>query len=895
MCIRDSGSGSLRWFELTSNFFRNERDELRAVVTARDVTEQKVAEDALRESEERLRTVVNSAPLVLFAVDRDRRFILAAGEALDAVGLVPEDLIGHSIDEIYADFPSILADVERALAGEEFSSEDRVGDVVFQAHYAPTFDEQGELTGMIGVAYDITSRVRAEEALRDSEETARALLNAPTDGAVLVDRDGTILAMNATAERRFGEHAAKQGLQASDFIGTCVFDLFPPDLRDQRRARNVEVFESGERRHFEDERDGTWTDVTIDPIHDAQGNVARLAIFSRDITDRKRDEAALRKRSRELEALNDYLEKTSSELERSQFELREASEQLAQLLDAEQARAKTDPLTGILNHGAISEVITEAIACEVSFAVAMVDVDGMKAVNDTYGHQTGDVLLLEVTRAISRGGAIVGRFGGDEFLVALLSADIDEADEYKRAVDAALASAQVIDAESQARVPVVASVGIAAYPADAPTLAELIERADERMYAEKRARTGGTGLSSSRLLGDERAARMVGELVPLLTSDESLDDKLRLVAHRLSVGAGYAGVSFDVFAEEEDTGASAPATMSQNAFSKAPEEVLEAWNEHQRSGANQTGVGDILRETGRPLIIPDIATSDYVTDQQRDLLSKVGIRSGMVVPLFSGDMMLATMSVGHKETDGFNSSDERFLLAVAGQVAAIIRMARLVEHQRRTTARLEASRDETVMLLAAAAEAHSQSSTLHFQNVRRVAEVIAIEMGIEGTALRELGLAAALHDIGKIHVPDALLSSPDRVSPDENEAWQLLKEHCIHGQEFLERTSGFELAARVAYTHHERWDGDGYPEGLRGDEIPLESAIIAVADSLDAMMADRAYQPGRRIEEAIVEIVAHRGTQFMPDAVDALERVYRRGELAGIWDEVPVSDEAAAA
>lgn len=880
------GNGELRWFEVTSNFFRNERDELRAVVTARDVNEQKLAQDALRESQERLRAVVNSAPLVLFAVAADRKFILAEGEALRTVDLTSSDLVGHTIDEIYADFPSILADVERALSGEEFVTQDRVGDVEFQAHYAPTRAADGSVTGMIGVAYDITSRVRAEQALRESEETARALLNAPTDGAVLVDREGIILAMNATAERRFNEHAEKQGLTGRDFIGTRVFDLFAPELRAQRRARNDEVFEAGERRHFEDERDGVWTDVTIDPVFDAEGKVRRLAIFSRDITDRKRDEAALRKRSRELEALNDYLEKTSSELEHSQDELREASEQLAQLLEAEQARSKTDPLTGVLNHGAISEVISESIGAQVDFAVAMVDVDGMKAVNDTYGHQAGDEVLLAVTRAISRGGAIVGRYGGDEFIVALLNVDGDEASEYKAAVDEALKEAVVIDPESGARVPVVASVGIAVYPAEGVTLPELVEHADEKMYAEKRARQGaGTGLSSSRILGSERAARMVGEMVPLLTSGESLADKLRLVAHRLSVGAGYAGVNFDVFDEDSSGDAT---TATQNAFTKAPEDVIDEWNRQQRAGENDTGVGEIVRETRRPMMIDDIETSPYVTETQRKLLLSVGIRSGIVVPLFMGDTMLATMSVGSKELSGFGPSDEQFLTAVAGQVAAIIKMAKLVEHLQQATDRLENSRDETVMLLAAAAEAHSQSAGHHYEHVRIVSERIATEMGFSDERVREIGVAAALHDVGKIRVPDALLSSPERVSFGTGaglgqDDWELLQQHCEHGRDFLVRTE-FELAAEVAYTHHERWDGGGYPRGIAGEEIPLESAIIAVADSLDAIMSERAYQAGRPLDIAMAEIITNRGTQFRPDVVDALVEIYERGDLIGVWD-----------
>jgi diguanylate cyclase (GGDEF)-like protein/PAS domain S-box-containing protein len=895
--------GRLCWMDITCNFFLDEVGELRAVVTARDVTQRRLAEDALRDSEQQIRALADTAPLLLVSIGTDRRFRVAQGQLLTALDRTTEDFIGRPIADILARYPDTIAEVDRALAGEEVSSSLILRNAVFETHFRPQRDDAGEIIGVIGVAFDITSRRQAERALQESEETTRALLNAPTDGAVLVDREGTILAYNATAEKRFHEHAANKGIDAGSFVGACVFDIFSDELRDQRKARNDEVFATGQRRHFEDERDGVWTDVTLDPVFDSDGNVVRLAIFSRDITDRKRDEAALKKRSRELEALNDYLEKQSAELERSQFELREASEQLAQLLDAEQARAKTDPLTGALNHGAISEVITESMAAEMTFAVAMVDVDGMKAINDTFGHQAGDSVLKAVTAAITRAGAIAGRYGGDEFLVALLSASREEAERYKNAVDAELRDAHVIDPETGAHVPVVASVGIAVYPDDGPTLPELVEHADEQMYVEKRARQGaGSGLSSSRMLGGERAARMVGELVSLLTSAEPLEDKLRLVSHRLSVGAGYAGVSFDVFAEAADQAEEAQETAHQNAFTKAPQEMIDAWNEQQRSGNADLGVGDLLRETRKPLLLDNIEESAYVTEDQRRLLAAVGIRSGIVVPLFIDDDMIATMSVGSKELAGFSMADEQFLTAVAAQVAAIIRMARLVEHLQQATDRLEESRDETVMLLAAAAEAHSHTGGKHFENVRDLSEMIAREMGFEDEALRELGLAAALHDIGKIYVPDALLSSPDRVSPhggapEGRLEWETLKEHCTHGREFLSRTAGFELAARVAYAHHERWDGAGYPDGLAGDEIPVEAAIIAVADSLDAMLTDRAYKAGRPLDAAIAEIAACRGTQFSPDAVDALTAIHDRGGLREWWGRIAAdgASEAAAA
>ena len=122
------------------------------------------------------------------------------------------------------------------------------------------------------------------------------------------------------------------------------------------------------------------------------------------------------------------------------------------------------------------------------FAVAMLDVNGLKATNDTYGHQTGDAVLKSVAGALSLEDAVAGRYGGDEFMAILPDADREAAMRYRREVLQAMASVDLIEPESGARVPATASIGLAAHPADARTLADLVEMSDSAMYAEKRKR-----------------------------------------------------------------------------------------------------------------------------------------------------------------------------------------------------------------------------------------------------------------------------------------------------------------------------------------------------------------------------------------------------------------------
>jgi HD-GYP domain-containing protein (c-di-GMP phosphodiesterase class II) len=119
-----------------------------------------------------------------------------------------------------------------------------------------------------------------------------------------------------------------------------------------------------------------------------------------------------------------------------------------------------------------------------------------------------------------------------------------------------------------------------------------------------------------------------------------------------------------------------------------------------------------------------------------------------------------------------------------------------------------------------------------------------------------------------------------------------MKQHTVWGEEFLAGRAGFSLAAMVARTHHERWDGAGYPDGLAADQIPEEAAIVTVADSFDAMTDDRPYRVGLSVHQALAEIVANRGTQFSPRVVDALLRLADVGVLDAQPQEI-VSSRAA--
>jgi HD-GYP domain-containing protein (c-di-GMP phosphodiesterase class II) len=154
----------------------------------------------------------------------------------------------------------------------------------------------------------------------------------------------------------------------------------------------------------------------------------------------------------------------------------------------------------------------------------------------------------------------------------------------------------------------------------------------------------------------------------------------------------------------------------------------------------------------------------------------------------------------------------------------------------------------------------------HSERVAAYARRIAVQMGLPHEETEQIVLAASLHDIGKIGVPDDVLLKPGRLT-DEEFDW--IRKHPEYGWSAIRNVDSFHYASLLVLHHHERWDGGGYPGNLRRSDIPLGSRIIAVADSFDALTTNRPYRAGRTPEEALKEIVRCSGTQFNADVVHA--------------------------
>ena len=225
-------------------------------------------------------------------------------------------------------------------------------------------------------------------------------------------------------------------------------------------------------------------------------------------------------------------------------------------------------------------------------------------------------------------------------------------------------------------------------------------------------------------------------------------------------------------------------------------------------------------------------------------------------------------------------------LTVSEQHARLERQnASLERRVRDRTEDLEKSRYDALLMLAIAAEYRDDDTHQHTQRVGQNAGLVATALGLSEEAVELLRAAAPLHDIGKIGIPDGIMLKPGRLTAEEFAAMQ---EHVRIGPSILSSSDAqlFHIAAEIAATHHERWDGSGYPNGLTGEAIPLAGRIVAVVDVFDALTHERPYKEAWPIDRALAEIRAGSGTHFDPAVVEAFESISPQ-VLVGEREEEP--------
>jgi putative nucleotidyltransferase with HDIG domain len=235
-------------------------------------------------------------------------------------------------------------------------------------------------------------------------------------------------------------------------------------------------------------------------------------------------------------------------------------------------------------------------------------------------------------------------------------------------------------------------------------------------------------------------------------------------------------------------------------------------------------------------------------------------RSQLTVPIAAGDRVWGVIDLEAVGREAFDDADAALVEAIAAGLGVAINRASLVTE-------LERAFMDVLAVLTSTVETKDSTTAAHGEEVAHLAERVALRMGLGPEQARDVRHAAMLHDVGKVAVPSEILLKPGPLSREE---WEVMRQHVVVGGELLERVEAFSHLAPIVRASHERWDGEGYPDGLSGEGIPLAARIVAACDTYDAIVTERPYRPAASKETAIAELRRVAGRQLDDRVVIAL-------------------------
>ena len=247
-----------------------------------------------------------------------------------------------------------------------------------------------------------------------------------------------------------------------------------------------------------------------------------------------------------------------------------------------------------------------------------------------------------------------------------------------------------------------------------------------------------------------------------------------------------------------------------------------------------------------------------------------GLQSGLYVPLKIAERVIGVISIESERSNAFSESDERLTITLAAQAAIAINNAQLFADLQRSNTSLTSAYDATIEGWSRAMDLRDKDTEGHTLRVTSITLELARKMHISESQLTNIRHGALLHDIGKIAIPDSILFKPGELTSEE---WEIMRRHPIYAYEMLTPIDYLKTALDIPYCHHEKWDGTGYPRGLKREEIPITARIFSVVDVWDAITNDRPYRKGWPKEKALEYIKDQSGKHFEPQVVDAFLKI----------------------
>ena len=546
---------------------------------------------------------------------------------------------------------------------------------------------------------------------------------------------------------------------------------------------------------------------------------------------KKREQRLLKKLHQQEVALNAANQKLAQLIKNQKAQLDETTEQRAAHDQKLKEELYKDPLTGAYNRRYYEEVIRKSIG---PAGIALMDVDDFKICNDTYGHHAGDVALETAASAIQsciRSSDLLIRYGGDEFLLVLPGIP---GDFLQTKLEQICTAAQMASVPGYPHFRVSLSIGGTIQSITDP-VERIVRRADWLMYQAK----GRKNAVMVEVPGHSLAAleKLLQNKSQILLVDDSAMSRMIL---KEILGGDYSILEAENGQEclekmQAEAGNIALVLLDINMPVMDGFEVLKAMN------VNHT-IEDI------PVIMISSDDSDAAIRRSYELGA-----SDYVNRPFDARIVYRRVT----NTIKLYAKQRRLVQMVSDQIRA-----------------RENNTDMLVGVLSHIVEFRNGESGAHVRHIRIITELllhrlleISSQYPITAEQQDNIPLASALHDIGKIGIDEKILNKPGKLTPEE---FEVVKTHSMLGAEMLHQLENFneqpllQTAYEITRWHHERWDGRGYPDGLKGDEIPISAQLVALADVYDALTSERCYKKAFSHEKAVQMILNGECGAFNP-------------------------------
>ena len=536
--------------------------------------------------------------------------------------------------------------------------------------------------------------------------------------------------------------------------------------------------------------------------------------------------------------------------------------------------AVRDELTGLYNRHHLQDELPAVwqMAARHGFStgVMILDVDHFKLVNDNYGHMVGDTVLKElgqIARGVCRSSDLIARYGGDEIVIILPDADPGSLGKLTRRLIDAIRAHTFCAGGHDLHCSV--SIGAASSRAkDGSMLSSdtLLARADEALYIAKRNgrdrshvwAESGTDLPSAESAGSTGASSSQPNVTPRILVVDDDRSVLKIIEMLLQME----GFSTHLF--ETGTAAYEAIAAQPGCFDVA----LIDLNLNDMSGLELIQKISTVDTSLVKIVITGDATLDNAVNSLRhgayDFVQKP-IQLNQLRMTLSRALEYHRLRVENQE---YQQNLEEMVRRKSLELTNALQRTR-------------DSLDFTLRAMASMLDAREHATGAHSQRVQDLTCLLARDFGMSERDLSDIRQGALLHDIGKIATPDAILLKP---GPLTDEEWMIMRNHVVTGYNLISKSPDLKGAADLMLCHHEAFDGTGYPNRLKGDQIPLGARIFTLVDAYDAMRSDRPYRAGMSRQKAVDEVKRNYGTQFDPAVVDIFMRRIDEIENIGNWN-----------